>query len=239
MRRGHPRPARVSEAGGHARSARRSTTRLTVAIAVRPSLWGELLQLLLERERHLTVVGRAETEEALTALLDETVPDIAVLDLEAFGPGVEGLIVRLRKAFHSVRFLVLANRSGEEAVISVLRAGAAGLVAKQTDYATLVAAIRAVGQGETWAHRKAAAQALDQLADPYRGLRPGATHLTQREMEVVDGVARGLRNREIAVALGISEKTIKTHLSNVFSKLGVHGRTALALWALNQMEPKT
>ena len=63
--------------------------------------------------------------------------------------------------------------------------------------------------------------------------------LTRRELEVLDGITRGLRNREIALLLGVSEKTVKTHLNNIFAKTQVRGRFALALWAQGQVQPKT
>lgn len=220
-------------------AGKRRTSDLRLAIAVRPALWGELLQLLLEQESHLSVAGRAQTEEQLTELLGHTEADLVVFDLEALGPSAEGVIARLRRAFPHVRILVLASRSSEETAVAVLRAGAAGLVDKQADYRTLVAAIRAIDAGETWANRRVTARALDQLSTPHRNHDPGATYLTTRELEVVDEIGRGLRNREVARKLGISEKTVKAHLVSIFAKLGVHSRTALALWATDRLDPKT
>ena len=210
-----------------------------VGIAVRPALWRQLLARMLAEEPDLTVVGNADNEETLHALIAEASPDVVLFDNEALGPGSEGVISRMRWAHPDVRLLVLASRSGEETVVAVLRAGAAGLVDKQASLETLLSAIRAVCNGETWANRRATARALAQLARPGTGAEPDQPALTPRELDVVGAVGRGLRNREIAAALGISEKTVKTHLNSVFGKVGVRTRTALALWAMRQVQLKT
>jgi DNA-binding NarL/FixJ family response regulator len=212
---------------------------LQVGIAIRPALWGEALHLLLAQQPDLRPAGTAQTEDELAHLMSTRAPDLVLFDYEALGPGAEAVIGRLRRSFPLVRVLVLASRSSDDTVVAVLRAGAAGLVSKNAEYATLLAAIRAVGAGETWANRRVTARALDELVAPLHPALSGATQLTQRETEVVDGVGRGLRNREIALALGVSEKTVKTHLNNVFAKLGVRSRTALALWAMDQAGQKT
>jgi len=161
-----------------------------------------------------------------------------LLDYEGLGPNAEGLVSRLRRLAPRVRVLVLARRSGAQTVVSLLRAGAAGLIGKDVDLSVLLNAVRAVAAGEVWADRKAAAEALDQLAAPVRTESEGQVALTRREWEVVEGIGRGLRNRDIARALGISEKTVKTHLNHIFSKLRVESRFALALWAQAGVQPK-
>ena len=213
---------------------------LTLAIAIRPALWGETLQRLLEQDPSYQVLARVQSEDELQHVLTATPPKLVLFDYEALGPGSEGTIARLRRAFPAVRFLVLASRTGDDTIVGLLRAGAAGVVPKEGDFATLLSAIRAIGAGQTWANRRVTARALSELSSPYNGAPTiDGAHLTRREMDVVDGVSRGLRNREIALTLGISEKTVKTHLSNVFGKLGLHSRTALARWALDRLGPRT
>ena len=209
-----------------------------LAFAVYPPLWGELLAHSLSRESWVEVVGRAAGEDELRQLTAEHAPDVIMLDYEGLGPNSEGVIARLRRLAPKVRILVLARRSGEETVVSVLRAGAAGLVGKGTDIGTLLNAVRAVAAGEVWANRRVAAQAIEQLAQPARPEPDGRIVLTRREWEVVEAIGRGLRNREIAHSLGISEKTVKTHLNHIFSKLRVESRFALALWAQGELQPK-
>lgn len=214
------------------------TTPVRLAVAVYPPLWGELLAQRLGREDWIHVVGRAATEDELRQLTAEQEPGVIVLDYEGLGPNAEGVVSRLRRLAPRVRVLVLARRSGEETVVSLLRAGAAGLVGKSDDVSTLLSAVRAVAAGEVWAERKVAAQAIEQLAAPVSTEPDGRATLTRREWEVVEEVGRGLRNREIARALGISEKTVKTHLNHIFSKLHVESRFTLALWAQGGVQPR-
>jgi DNA-binding NarL/FixJ family response regulator len=209
-----------------------------LAIGVYPELWGELLAHILDREEWIEVVGRAAGEDELRQLTSEHAPDVILLDYEGLGPNAEGVVSRLRRLAPKVRVLVLARRSGEQTVVSLLRAGAAGVVGKSIDLSTLFSAVRSVASGEVWAERKAAAQAIEQLAAPGPAEPDGRATLTRREWEVIEGVGRGLRNREIGRALGISEKTVKTHLNHIFSKLHVKSRFTLALWAQGGVQPR-
>jgi DNA-binding NarL/FixJ family response regulator len=208
-----------------------STGTIPVIIAVSPPLWAELLKRALDGEAKMTVVGCAATEVELLAAVGVDPKSVVLFDYEALGPGGEGVIARLRRAEPQVRVVVLARRSGEKTVAAVLRAGAAGLVGKEMDYAMVVRAIRAAAAGEVWANRRITAQVITQLIHTHHPTSEAGTDLTSREWEVVNAVARGLRNNEIARELGISVKTVKTHVNNIFMKTGVKSRFALALWA--------
>jgi DNA-binding NarL/FixJ family response regulator len=211
---------------------------IRVLVAALPALWSEVLARLIERERDLHVVGRAHNEDQLRELGFIHCPHVILFDYEAFGPDSEGIIARVRQAVPKTRMLVFATGSADETTISVLRAGASGLVAKQLGYPALLAALRAVAAGELWARRRVAAQALDRLVpSTFRSQKP-QSHLTRREREVVEGVGRGLRNREIAHSLGISERTVKSHLNNIFSKTRVHNRFALTVWSQGEAKRK-
>jgi two-component system, NarL family, response regulator DesR len=212
---------------------------LPLVVAVQPALWCELLCSALGGEPGMRIIAGIASEDELRASLPPDEPAIVILDYEAFGPNSEGLIARLHRAAPRARVLVLARRSGAAVVRSVLRVGAAGLVGKEASLATLVDAIRAVSAGQVWANREVTAQVLDQLASPAGQGPEDQPALTRRELEVLDAISRGLRNREIARRLGVSEKTVKTHLSNIFTKTGLRGRFALALWAQGQLQPKT
>jgi len=211
---------------------------MRVLVATLPALWSEVLARLLERERDLHVVGRAHNEDQLREGASTHHPHVILFDYDAFGPGSEGIIARLRRAAPDTRTLVFATGSGDETTVSVLRAGALGLVAKQLGYPALLAALRAVAAGELWAQRRLAAQALDQLVPSTFQRQKLPSQLTKREREVVDGVGRGLRNREIAHSLGISERTVKSHLNNIFSKTRVSSRFALSLWSQGEAKRK-
>jgi len=208
---------------------------LRIAIAARPALVREALCRVLSAERGLLVVGSASDEGSTRELLRSERPRVVLFDFEALGPNAETTISRLRRESMSTRFLVLATRSGADTVERVLRAGASGLVGKELDFDTLIRAIRSVAAGEVWANRVVTAQALEYLAglSDLGVARAASTngHLTKRESEIVNEVGLGLRNKEIAAKLRISEKTVHTHLNNIFRKLQMGNRIALALFA--------
>jgi two-component system nitrate/nitrite response regulator NarL len=185
---------------------------IRVLVATQPPLWSEVLSRQIERERDLEVVGRAHNEDQIRQVASEGKPHVILLDYEALGPNCEGLIARLRRTVAEARTLVFATRSGDETTV-------------------------AVANGELWAHRRVTAQAFDQLLTPAPRGPELPSRLTKREWEVIEGVGRGLRNREIARTLGISERTVKSHLNNIFAKTRVNSRFALTLWA--QGEAKT
>jgi DNA-binding NarL/FixJ family response regulator len=207
---------------------------LRIGVATRPALIREVLSSALSGEPGFTIVGQASDEPAIRDLLRTEKPRVLLFDFEALGPSGESMISRLRRESPSTRFLVLATRSGAETVERVLRAGASGLVGKELDLETVVRAIRTVASGEVWANRLVTAHALEYLAGlSDLGVARNAAngHLTQREAEIVNEVGLGLRNKEIASKLRISEKTVHTHLNNIFRKLQMGNRIALALFA--------
>jgi DNA-binding NarL/FixJ family response regulator len=200
-----------------------------LAIATQPTLFRDALARLLSDEEDLELVGQCWDEDQIAEVLTRAKPQLLVFDYEALGPNSEGIISRLHRLAPKTRVLVMATRSGEETAERVLRAGASGLVPKQLDLETLLRAIRAVAAGEIWANRRTTALALAHLTDS-PALPAPEGQLTKREQQIVDGVTRGLRNKEIARHLNISEKTVKSHLSNIFLKLGLEGRFALAMF---------
>lgn len=208
-----------------------SASLASIVVAVAPPLWAELLADALEAIPGFEIGACVADEPALLAAVAAAASPVILLDYEAWGPGTESVIARLRRESAGARILVLARRASQDVVVSILRAGATGLVGKDRPFATVVAALRAVAAGEAWANRTATASALHQLARPDRAAGAGRSLLTRRELDVLDSVCDGLRNREIASALGISEKTVKTHLASLFLKAGVSSRLALARWA--------
>jgi DNA-binding NarL/FixJ family response regulator len=213
--------------------------KVRLAIATQPTLLRDVLSRLLSQERDLEIVGQGHDEDSIVRVIKGVTPDLLLFDYEALGPNSESIIARLRRMAPRTRILVIATRSADENVERVLHAGAAGLVGKQFDFETLLRAIRAVAAGEMWANRRAQALALERLTDFSAGVPEPEGQLTKREQQIVDGVARGLRNKEIARQLSISEKTVKSHLNNIFQKLGLEGRFALAMFDQTQIQPKT
>jgi len=203
--------------------------RVRLGIAIQPPLLRDVIGRLIDRESDLEVVGEGRDEHQIGKMLGAENPELLLLDYEGFGPDADSIISRLRQRGPETRILVMSTGSSNEDVERVLRAGAWGLVAKRLEFETLLRAIRAVARGEIWANRSATALALDHLADPVPAGRPGS-RMTKREMQVADGVTRGLRNKEIACELNIRERTVESHLNSIFQKLGVEGRFALALF---------
>jgi len=235
-----PRLSRTTDKTKRSRSARgaEETARLEppaiaasknpirLAVAVRPALYRELLSRLLRVERGITVVGEAADEDEIGRLLARERPAILIFDYEGLGPSAEGTLNRLRRSAPTTRILVLASRSSDETVQRVLRAGASGLLGKHLEFSMLLRALRAVAAGEVWANRHATSEALEGLTGAARASKNG---LTVREQQIAEACGRGLRNKEIASRLNISSKTVKSHLNNIFRKLQVDNRLALAL----------
>jgi DNA-binding NarL/FixJ family response regulator len=219
-------------------SSGKTDRRLRLAIATQPALFRELLSLFLGNEPGVEVVGQASDEDEIGQVLSQKTPTVLLFDYEALGPNGEVAIARLRRAAPGTRILVLTTRSSEETVERVLRAGGSGVVGKQLGSATLLRAIHAVAAGEVWANRHTVAQTLEHLADPSRASALNG-HLTKREWEIVDGISRGLRNREIARRLKISEKTVKSHVNNIFRKLQVDNRFAVGLYGWELTRTRT
>ena len=184
------------------------------------------LRTFLDLQDDITVVGEAHDSGSCLAAAARTAPDVVLLDLKMpGGDGVEALH-GLRTAASTARVLVITSFTDPAAVLPAVRAGAVGYVYKDVDPPALAAAIRAVHAGHVLLHPDVA-RLLAESGPP-----PEATHLTTREREVLVEVARGRSNREIARTLGMAEKTVKTHMSAILTKLGVQDRTQAALYAV-------
>ena len=185
------------------------------------------LRAFLDVQADLSVVGEAADGAECVAVAEELRPDVIVLDLRM--PGVDGLAALhgLAERGNPARVLVITSFTDPGAVVPAMRAGAAGYVYKDVDPAALAMAIRSVHAGHVLLDPDVAA--LLAAGSPPE---PAASRLTAREREVLAEVARGRSNREIAHALHLSEKTVKTHVSSVLSKLGLADRTQAALFAV-------
>ena len=188
-------------------------------------LMREAVRLALEQEPEFEIVGEAESGSQLLPLVDQTEPDLVLLDL--LMPGIDGLtcIKVLRKRFPWLRIVVLSAQDSDEVVEAALRAGADAYVAKSVDSAALAGALR---------------QAIDKRATHPIGRAEGRLHpaveesgLTGRELDVLRALAEGKSNKEIAGALWVAEQTVKFHLTSIYRKLQVQSRTQAVQWAYN------
>ncbi|MEZ0070300.1 DNA-binding NarL/FixJ family response regulator [Streptacidiphilus sp. MAP12-20] len=189
------------------------------------------LRTFLEIQPDIEVVGEASDGAEGVARAEELRPDVVLMDVKM--PGTDGIeALRLLKERGSeAKVLVVTSFTEHRTVVPALRAGAAGYVYKDVDPEALAGAIRSVHAGHVLLQPELA-EAL--LAEESAGRSPqgrGGT-LTEREQEVLGHIADGRSNREIARALTLSEKTVKTHVSNILMKLDLQDRTQAALWAV-------
>jgi len=189
------------------------------------------LRVFLDVQPDLDVVGEAGDGETAVALVEELAPDVVLLDLKMPGMGGVDTMRLLRDRGVPARVLVLTSYTDPASVVPALRAGAAGYVYKDIEPEALAQAIRAVNAGRVLLEPAVAAALLD--GDPGAG-RPERhlPALTDREREVLGQLALGRSNREIARALVVAEKTVKTHVSSILSKLDLADRTQAALYAV-------
>jgi DNA-binding NarL/FixJ family response regulator len=187
------------------------------------------LRVLLEVQDDIEVAGEAGDAGTALALAAEHAPDVILLDLKL--PGMDGLAVlgELKARDSAARVLVLTSATEPAAASLAVRSGAAGVLYKDVDPDALVRAIRSVHDG----HLLFAPEAAGSLVRSVSAVA-GLDALTGREREVLAEIAKGRSNREIARALGVAEKTVKTHVSSVLAKLGVQDRTQAALLAVRE-----
>jgi DNA-binding NarL/FixJ family response regulator len=184
------------------------------------------LKMFLGLDPELEVVGEAENGQEAVALAQSLQPDVVLMDL--LMPVMDGItaIGAIRASAPEVEVLAVTSVLEDAAVINAIRAGAIGYLLKDTEADELRRAIKAAAQGQVQLAPQAAARLLREVRAPEQ---PEA--LTERETEVLRLLARGLANKEIASNLSIGEKTVKTHVSHILSKLGVQSRTQAALYA--------
>ncbi|MGI8646066.1 MAG: response regulator [Nocardioides sp.] len=186
------------------------------------------LEQLLAGSDGIEVVGSAADGAEAVEMVRRTRPDVVLMDLQM--PGVDGVTAtRAITDEELADVLVLTSFSDSERIVAALDAGAVGYLLKDADPDEVLAGIRAVHRGESPIHPRAARQLLGA-----RTSGPGPVSLTPREAEVIELVRQGLANKQIARRLGISERTVKAHLTSVFATIGVTDRTRAALWAERQ-----
>ncbi|CAK7285727.1 response regulator [Streptomyces misionensis] len=188
------------------------------------------LRTFLEVQEDIVVVGEAADGAEGVERAGELSPDVVLMDVRM--PGTDGIdaLRRLRELANPARVLIVTSFTEQRTVVPALRAGAAGYVYKDVDPDALAGAIRSVHAGHILLQPEVAGALLSQEETNSGQGRGGS--LTEREREVLGLIADGRSNREIARALVLSEKTVKTHVSNILMKLDLADRTQAALWAV-------
>lgn len=193
------------------------------------------LRDLIDAEDDLEVVGEASTAEEALNRIPPTRPDVAVLDVRLpDGSGVE--VCREIRARHpEVQALMLTSFADDEALFSAIMAGASGYVLKQIRGSELLDAIRRVAAGESLLDPAVTRRVLERLRDN-REEDEGLARLSEQERKILDFIAEGMTNRQIAEAMFLAEKTVKNYVSTMLSKLGMERRTEAAAYAARLSE---
>ena len=193
----------------------------------------EGLRSFLQLQEGIEVVGEAADGAEALEKVGELLPDVVLIDLVM--PRMDGItaIREIRNLSPSTRILVLTSFAEDDKVFPSIKAGAHGYLMKDVRPVDLAESIRAVYRGEPSLHPEIARKLMEHLSQGEESSDP-EDRLTVRETEVLRLIARGQSNKEIAAALGVSEKTVKTHVSNILQKLHLSDRTQAALYAVRQ-----
>jgi DNA-binding NarL/FixJ family response regulator len=189
------------------------------------------LEQLVRLAGDLEVVERCVTGEAALRAVQRHRPDVLVLDIRM--PGLDGIGVlrAMQERGLTTRVVILTAALGESELLEAVRLGVRGVVLKEMAPRLLVQCIRKVHAGGQWVENRSVRDALASVLRREAGAREAASQLTPREIELIRMVAEGLRNREIAERLGITEGTVKAHLHNVYKKIRVETRVAVRRYA--------
>jgi DNA-binding NarL/FixJ family response regulator len=192
---------------------------------------------MLSLEKDILVVGEASRGDEITKLVERTKPDVLLLDLKMPKSDIVQTLLEVKEINPPTKVLVLTAFSEDENILNAAKGGARGYVLKGIDFSTLLRAIKTVQGGGLWIDKELPAAeafeeiAQDQVMDDGDGKEnnEAVKILTRRELEILRLVAEGLTNEEIGKKIFISEKTVKTHLTNIFDKLKVNNRFKAAL----------
>jgi DNA-binding NarL/FixJ family response regulator len=222
---------------------RASGARVTILLASGYPLLRLGMRQTLERENDFAVVAEADdSETALEAALD-TAPDVVLIDLSLRLPGAIEATSRIRRELPSAGIIILAADEDADAVFDAIKAGAAAYVGKDVRPDDLVAIVRRVASGEYLINDTVFGQSAvaTRVLEEFRGLavygpdaRAILAPLSPREIDVLHAIAETGSNRDVAVALGISEQTVKNHMSSILRKLSVNDRTQAVVYAMRK-----
>ncbi|MBN1640896.1 MAG: response regulator transcription factor [Anaerolineae bacterium] len=189
----------------------------------------EGLRAILDTAPDLLPVGEACDGAEALRLAGETAPDVVLMDLRM--PGVDGLVAirQIKARYPDVQVVILTTYDDDEYILRGLRAGARGYLLKDTSRSVLLETIRAAARGEALL----AASVVDRVVAHLQGPQPAAVEtLSERENQVLSRLAQGAANKEIALQLNISERTVKAHVTSIFNKLGAGSRAEAVAIAL-------
>lgn len=189
------------------------------------------VRAFLETQPDMMVVAEAESGEMAVTLAAEHAPDVVLMDL--IMPGMDGVEAtrQLKKASPRTQVIVLTSYHQDEHIFPAIRAGALSYLLKDLGPEELAEAVRKAAVGEAMLHPRVAARVVQELSGARQETVNPFTELSERELEVIRSIAAGMNNAGIAEKLVISEKTVKSHVSNILSKLHLADRTQAAVYA--------
>ncbi len=212
--------------------------KIKVVIADNHGLFREMLRLALHKEKGIKIVGEAADVPQAIEAISNLKPDVALLEIGLSDTDGTEILPAIRENSLKTKALMLASNKDDAVIFNVLKAGAKGYVSKDVSISVLIKAIQTIHKGELWVERRQMARFFDKesVVNPGRGAQPAKKKevLTRREKEILSILSSGCTNKEIAKALFISEKTVKSHLNSIFKKLNVSRRLQAILYAVNR-----
>jgi NarL family two-component system response regulator LiaR len=210
------------------------TEQITVLLVDDHSVVRQGVRAFLEVQPDVSVVGEAESGAEAVRLAQELIPDVVLMDLVM--PGMDGVEATrlIKRVSPRTQVVVLTSYHEDEHIFPALRAGAISYTLKNIRAAELVEIVRQAARGESVLHPRVAARVIQEVREAKKNVPPAFAELTERELEVLRLIAEGRSNADIAEALVLSEKTVKGHVSNIFSKLHMADRTQAAAFAWQQ-----
>lgn len=204
---------------------------ITVLIVDDHSMVRQGIRAFLEAQADILIVGEAASGKEAIRQVQEHIPDVVLMDLVM--PGMDGIesTRAVRQVSPRTQVVVLTSYHEDEHIFPALRAGALSYTLKDVRSEELIEIIRKAAQGESVLHPRVATRVIQEVRDARRHVPPIFADLTTRELDVLRLLAEGLSNAAIAEKLVISEKTVKGHISNIFSKLHTADRTQAAVFA--------
>lgn len=229
--------------GGERRRGGITADRIRILIVDDHALFRGGITNVLSREREFDVVGEAADGRSAMEMTGMVSPSIVLMDLSLPAPGGLETTQRIRREFPAVAVIVMAQDEDEESLFASIKAGAAAFVIKDITPEDLIHVIRRVSQGEFLINDKVFSKpaVATRVLKEFRELavygqeaQPIFAPLSPREVEILDNIAQGMTNKQVAYALSISEQTVKNHMSSILRKLAVNDRTQAVVYAMRQ-----
>jgi len=209
--------------------------KIKVLVADDHTILRQGIKALLDNQESIEVIGEAKDGREALAIIEETLPDVILMDIAM--PGLNGLEAtrRIKKKFPRMKVLVLTMYTNEEYIFQILNAGANGYLVKETAFQDLISAIKAVYKNEAFMSPSISKKVINRYIKKAQDDEEKTCEiLTTREREILQLIAEGNSSKKIAEVLFISPKTVETHRTHIMDKLNIHNRTGLIKYAIRK-----